>query len=36
VTYEIFIDDVIMEEMEEKSLNNFNVQIETIKNEKKI
>ncbi len=35
VTYEIFIHDVIMEEMEEKSKNNLNVQIETIKNENK-
>lgn len=33
VTYGIFINDVIMEEMEEKSKNNLNVQIETIKNE---
>ncbi len=35
VIYEIFINDVIMEEMEEKSKNNLNVQIERIKNEKK-
>ncbi len=35
VTYEIFINYVIIKEMEEITKNNLNVQIETIKNEKK-
>jgi hypothetical protein len=35
VTYEIFINYVIIKEMEVKNKNNLNVQIEIIKNEKK-